>query len=387
MRLLLYVRVLAAALPLAVGSVASAQVTEDPKPPPNVFEMSWVSFPSADCAPQAGGAGASPDDPVEIVDFVDLFGSALTWKTPEEGQQANDWERKHDVEVTPDLNCRWVRISGYFRRTDYQHYRGTLDENSRAFYLKGGPNGPIRQGAYFIESWHSQETSSALINGSDIEIIGQFYDLCRAAREAEKQSGKKWFILGGPCHYGELTGLMIRDARILAVRIAPPRRLTGEANRPVIGDIREIPKSWGDYGRVKAAAIDWIKTIRQGPTTYWTRALTLPNPQPEEPARTEEIERQANDPDNWISFLSLNPKSPVVKQSQAIEDNEFRLFRLQRYGGGETEEKIRITYACFCTQRRCGDVWPLFSEDAESFHNDTLCVRIDRFRRDEQWDW
>jgi len=319
------------------------------------------------------GPGDSPNNPVSVDDFFDPLGSALIWKTPETGQRENEWERENEFEVTPDLHCRWVRISGHFRRDNYQHYRGVLADSSSSLYTeKGGPGNKIRQRRYIIENWSDPDIQSALINGADIQVLGQFYDLCRIAYEEREKAKDGRIIMSGPCHYGRFTGLMLRDVVVEAVLSAPFQRVRGEENRSVIGTIREIDDSWRELSAVREKLIEKLNKIRKGPKQYWTEALA--NVEPNE----DEIAKLSSDHDNWISFLALDPLSPLHPSKRPIEKNEFRAFRLSKYGGGESEDQINIAIACFCTQRVCKNQWPLFWEDATDFHDQYLCFTFYR---------
>ena len=173
---------------------------------------------------------------------------------------------------------------------------------------------------------------------------------------------------------------MIKNAKITALKSEPYQRLKGEQNRSVIGSIRKIPSDWPEWDIIKQAAVARIDLIRKGPKVYWTATLSNYDD------GGKEIEKRASDPDNRISFLAADPLSPLLAKHR-IERNQFQLFRLRDYGGGETEEKIKIVYACFCTTKKCHNEWPLFSTDAEDFHDKFFCMRFDRQRHNEsKWD-
>jgi len=348
---------------------------------PGAYERPWVGYRTAECPVTADGTGNSPADPILVTDFYTPFDSAVVWESPERGRETNQWEKEEGLKLTADLHCKWVKISGHFRRFSYQRYRGILIDSPSSLYTRdGGPGNKIRPGAYFVENWADQDTRSALVNGADLEITAQFYDLCRVAYEERDRAGDGRIIMSGPCHYGRFTGLMLRDAKIEAVHSSPYQRAKGEINRPIIGDIREVPQAWPEFLSVKRSAIDRIETIRRGPAHYWAQVFSGYE------SKEERIEEYVSDPDDWISFLANDPSSPLSASRRPIEKNEFKIFRLSRYGGGETEEKINIAIACFCSTRKCGDVWPLFWEDATDFHNDYLCFDLRR-EYDEKTKW
>lgn len=347
-------------------SAVHAQSSESTLLPP------FVGYTTAEC-PSAEGEN-SPDNPIRIENFSDIYGSALIWETPERGQRENEWERENDIDETPDLNCKWVRIAGHFRMDNYQHYRGALAASANDLYTNGGgPGNLIRERIYFVESWAQADTRSALINGADIEITAQFYDLCRYAEQEVKRANDGRIIMSGPCHYGRFTGLMLRDAKIERVLSPSFKRVRGEINRSVIGDIREIDRNWPDMNRVKDAALERIALIRSGPRAYWEDAYSGV-------ASAEKLAAdKALDQDNWISFLSTHADSPLTGR---FRQSQFKVFRLKNFGGGESEETINIAVACFCTVRSCKDEWPLFWADATSFYDKYLCLTLHRDHQD-----
>ena len=366
----------------AVPAAANAQMAVEDQEllEPDILERPWITYRTSSCPQPDSGPGSSTNNPLNLEYFLEPMSSVILWRDPKRAAEVLKWEQENNVDLTYDLNCKWIKITGHFRQYEYQSYRGVLLENSQAVYTySGGPGNFFRESLYFIESWADEKTRSAFINGADIEIIGQFYDLCRAAEKDEAESGQKWFILGGPCHYIKHAG-MIKNAEILTVESQPYQRLKGEENRDVIGDIRKIPDEWPEWDTIKQVAMARIDLIRNGPKAYWT--VILPNYDDS----GKEIEKRASDPDNRISFLATDPKSPLLAKRR-IEKNQFQLFRLTRYGGGETEEKIKIVYACFCTTKKCDDEWPLFSTDAEDFHDKYFCSRFDRQHDDgTKWD-
>lgn len=337
--------IIGAILALLPAMAAAAPSSEDLKLlEPDALERPWVGFRNDICTPPKAGPGSSLGNAIKLDSFYDIFASAVTWRTEENGIKENQWEQQNDLPLTPDLHCKWVHYSGHFRRTDYQGYAGVIAKNSAEFYVReGGPGTKIRSSIHLIENWADSAVRSALINGADIEVAGLFYDLCKIARQKVDKDVRRPIIMSGPCHYGDFTGLMIRDAVLIKQVGTPFQRLKGEVNRSVIGDIRPIDSSWPEFDLLRSTTIERLNLIRSGAEKYWRWALSGITP------NGDLIKERSDNPDNWIKFLAEHPRSPLHRSKSLIEANEFRIFRLRSYGGGESEEKINIAVGCFCT--------------------------------------
>lgn len=352
---------------------------------PDALKVPWVGFRSAECKTPADGPGLTPEDPFVVEDFYDLQYHARVWFDETKGSETNAAERRNDRDVTIDLNCRWVKLQGYFRQDDYQHYRGRLWKSPQDFYTRGGPAGGLDGFEYWVENWLDSDARSLELNAKKIEVIGQFYDLCRHAREEEKAAGIDWIVMSGPCHYGELSGLMLRDVRLARTIDGARRRLAGERNRHVIGNIAPLPNNWPQRARVKAAALDWVETLRKGKITYWEIALSDLRTAYEKQEFAKLLQRRKEDNDRYENFLSEAPDSPISR-SKRIERNEFAIFASQ--DAVEEKREIRYVYACFCVRRDCDDEWPLFSEDADFYFDSYVCTGIRRDYKDaSNWYW
>ena len=193
----LFLCFLFAAVPAATN--AQMAVEDQELLEPDILERPWIAYRTASCPQPDAGLSSSPENPLIIKRFLEPISSVMVWRDPEKGAEILKWEQENDVDPTYDLNCKWIKITGHFRQFGYQNYRGVLLRNAQALYTyNGGPGNLFRESLYFIENWADEEIKTALVNGTDIEIVGQFYDLCRAAEKDEAESGQKWFILGGP---------------------------------------------------------------------------------------------------------------------------------------------------------------------------------------------
>ncbi|MFZ5617156.1 MAG: hypothetical protein ACOZAA_07545 [Pseudomonadota bacterium] len=374
--ILICIFAIVAALSNMTQAAAEADEAIKPQTPPRP----GVWFPT-ECPDSVAGAGSDPSDPILIEDHDDILISAKFWGSSAEEQRRLRSYFDEGEDPPLDLNCRFVRIAGHFRHRPYHDYRGVLASSARDLYLNGGPGNFIREGIYFIESWADAATSSILLNGADITIVGQYYDLCRAARQAEAETGDFLIVMGGPCHYGDFTGQMLRDVAIVETK-NQFQRIRGEANRTTIGDLEKLPPSWPDFENVRRTARSWVAAVRSGAESYY-RAEYAPGRSPSgEKTRTEFLKRSLEDHDDWIWFLADAAASPVARLRPRLENQQFAIFEIASYRGGVNRWGVNAVDACFCTRRTCNDRWPLRHDDAEYFFDDYVCKEFRRDRDD-----
>lgn len=310
--------------------------------------VSIVMPTSANCGELETGPGRSAEDPIEV-GLDDLF---------------YDVEGFREFGNEQEYRCRWVRVSGHYRNTNYWHYRGRLFPNVSAFYFPGySLNGSPR---LWIESFTDPSTERFEIESSDIEVVGRFYDLCQSAEEAEAASGEIWLNMGGPCHYSNLNGLMLRDVRIVSVNSDPEQRMRGEANRAALGTLVDIPDTHPDRASILSAFRIWIETVNSGESALLDHL-----------DREDARERALVDETDWTSFLT-RPASPARDVDLADLANEIRIFTERRdledlLAGDRSRTPI---IACACLADTCDDAWPLFEEDTRYFHTEYLCVTL-----------
>jgi len=330
------------------------------------------------CAEEISGPGASPLEPIPIENFFDLFDSALTWGNPTLLEAERKFAEEDGVEIPIDYNCRWVRVRGYFRVMFYRGYSGTINANSQEFYLRGGINGPIRENSYTIENFEDPKTNRFLFNGAEIEIIGQFYDMCRAL-DAEYGDGNHSGI-GGLCHYGDAQGLVFRNVGMTGLLSEPFSRPTGEENRAVIGDLVNVPDNWPKLSEVIEIAKARIELIRESPASYWEKEIPATFDR-----SSDIITKRSNDPNEWISFLHFAPQSPINQKSFDPAIAKTKVFQ-QYYSIGQDPDDISSVFVCFCTTNDCKNQWPLFKADAEYFYDPYLCIPVSKNYRSGKWE-
>lgn len=343
-------------------------------------------FPT-ECPDSVTGAGSDPSDPILIEDYDDILSSARFWSASEEEQQRSRSYFREGESPPPDLNCRYVRISGHFRHRPYHDYRGVMASSARDLYLNGGPGNFIREGLYFIESWSGETTSSILLNGADVTIVGRYYDLCRAARQARAKSGDLLIVMGGPCHYGDLTGQMLKDVTVVSAS-NPAQRLQGEENRKVIGDLERLPVTWKDYDNAYATAQNWVRAVREGAENYYQQQYGPSFSSVSKQTRTFLLQESLADRDSWIWFLAGAVDSPIARRKPQLDQQPFAIFEITSYRRGVNRKGVNAVVGCFCTRKTCEGSWPILNDDAKYFFDPYVCVELRRDRNDPtNWNW
>jgi len=308
---------------------------------------------TANCTPPESGLGSSPDEPLELSpgEIYDLIADHLA----------------HD-ETNP-YECRWIRMIGHFRATNYWHYEGRIFPSLGAYYFDPQIDGAR---SLIIENFANSETQKITIQASDIDITGLFYDLCAAAdaeaRQLEDEEGITVINMGGPCHYGNLNGLMLADVRLNQHLAGPELRMRGEANRDTFGRLAIVPEGHPARPEIQNAIVDWVATVRIGEEAYLEKF--------EDAQWIEEMRANAND---WQSVLTDPEESPFTRLSHGIDQHETDFFvERQDLSNLLTGEYRRAdVYGCICLAETCNDAWPLFSGDTRYFQRDYICTRID----------
>ena len=269
-------------------------------------------------------------------------------------------------------DCRWVRTAGYFKWADYWHYRGRLHDTPL-----GNSNTP------WIESFANSETRRGDLQSRQIEVTGLFYDLCAVADaervRSESEDGVILLNMGGPCHYGDLNGLMLSDVRVLAV-LSAPAYLQGEANRAFYGDLV-------DTNEVQPSATQSIQRAALRTLSAFARSegdgLALTDWSPERAADA------LNDPDDWPSVVAARSNQIAQERAGALNTIEFRAFFESAFDSDdpaaapEVRERSRAI-GCFCMGDDCDNAWPLDSYDAARMAHDILCLELET---GEESDW
>lgn len=310
------------------------------------------------CSAGSTGPGASPNNPIVLEDFDDAWSAAVR-----AGEETADTGKGEGLS---EFECKWVKLSGYFRWSDYYDYRGYLYTSASAYYQRS-------KTSYIIESFADPATRRSAFQATQVELVGQFYDLCAYAPAAD--------MVFGPCHYGANQGMMLSGVHILSASDRRFQILTGEANRPIIGDLKEAARNWNRRREVEASAREWLSLITDGRAAY-ERAIA------DDLAKMQKEERdRVFAPDGWLMTL-LDPRSKITRLKGGVARLPLNIF----YDADEEEDGMpaREVTACFCIDGNCRDRWPLLEADARRLADWFVCTPVRKSSggpKDGAWSW
>lgn len=246
----------------------------------------------------------------------------------------------------------------------------------------------MRDISVYVKNFADPEQWSAEINGANVKIVGRFYDFCNADKPLEFSPRKPGYVtVDGPCHFASPgTGLTLYDVRVEKVHRPSSIRLSGEVNRDVIGDLKEMPADWEHLDAMKAAARDWLKTILAGRNSLEkaVREGHLSGQLDKEELvdlRTE-LEAEIQDPDSWFRYFTDQKRSPLNIRKSRINRLAFKAYKHVGYSSYDGPN-----WGCLCHSSNCNDKWPLFSNDAGNFADSYVCVLLDHDEDSDTWDW
>lgn len=308
---------------------------------------------SAACTPPETGEGSSAETaiPVSLEDLV--WDADAVW-----GHGARS-----------EFDCRWIRTFGQFQWMDYWHYRGRLMPNPMG-ERPSVPNSP------WIESFATGSPNRVELHSRNIEIVALYYDLCVRA-EAERvrsleEDGTILLNMGGPCHYSNLNGLMLSDARVVAVH-SSTIRIRGEANREAFGNLVYVADVAPEKeGPLREATLQVLSAFAQG------ERVGLSHTDYSETAVASALE----DDDDWTSALvgvSRSLLGDTRSDTQNIEVRSF--FETAIYGDDisatPTVGDTSYAFGCACLTETCTGDWPLKSNDAYRMTDEAICVELE----------
>jgi hypothetical protein len=305
---------------------------------------------SSECDAPENGPGSSREQPVETT-ISELIAHAE--------------ERLEQGSGEADLiNCQWVRVSGHFRATEYWHYEGRLHRSLEALYSGS-------RDRLLIESFVNETPSKFLLNGTNFALVGFFYDLCFESRNVAATAEAAGTVLmnsGGPCHYGNLEGLMIQNAEVIQQFHLEPIYFRGEINRERIGNVEVLPSSTQAYQNAFSRTQEWLDSIVFNESEWLTSSGF----------DDELLQMRLEDPYDWSSFITDPERSPIRNLGQLTASNFRALQSYQHYlirNRTERDEHY-FEYGCVCTSENCENVWPLYSVDLErGFPDYFICLR------------
>ena len=308
-----------------------------------------------------------PDDTACWFD-VDQGGAPRANLTPEDaawvsvaGLMAD--EQAHDLYQPSHNECTWMRLEGELRvglsplsTASLVDMPGDLQREPGQFWYF--------QPDLKIMSFHGEAPDLARLDGARAELIGFFKNHCRAAyasnRAYAQENPDRIVMVSGYCHSSVTARLELWDVRIVEVGAPPGRRIAGERNRDIAGDLDIAALSAEDMEIALDVA---MKTLLRGPD-------------PEA------------DPSGHIGArLALHRRvsnSALNRLDQSAQRRETMILTPRLSTAYETSDDSAYYVACFCVERSCEDQWPLTYSDAVMLNAPYVCQRLLR-RDDGRW--
>ncbi|QNL19227.1 hypothetical protein HXX25_07825 [Hyphobacterium sp. CCMP332] len=303
---------------------------------------------SSECDAPDSGPGSSREQPAET-SIATLLAHARS--------------RHENGTVDGLINCQWVRVSGHFRAIEYWHYAGRLHPSPEAIYSGS-------RDSLLIESFANETPSKFMLNGTNFELVGFFYDLCFEAQNIESDAeanGIALMNMGGPCHYGNLEGLMIQNAEIVQQDVLEPVYFRGEVNRGLIGNVQVLSSSTAAYQNALDQTQAWLDSIIFDEYEW----LTSRN------FGDEILQMWLEDPNDWSSFIT-DPEQSPIRNLGSLTASNFRALQSSQhflYRNRMEREDHYFEYGCVCTANDCENIWPLYSVDLEpGFPDHFICL-------------
>lgn len=296
--------------------------------------------------------GSSPDNPLDVPAFDEVFDAAVAAKSDKVGQAS----------VPSRFECKWVRLTGFFTWVDYWHYRGRLYADPWDSFT----NSKIK---YWVEKFRDSSVRRAGLAQRKITIIARAYDQCayedRVDAEEEKRDVFK-IRFGGVCHYGANNGMILTDVIVEHVHDDTPQYLEGEANRLFFNNLLRFEGA--GVNEIIERTRDWAELVKRGPKIYAKETLAM-HPALFKRSKSElrTMQETLSDPDGYIAHLNADER--VRRLDPALA--EVAVFH-------DRPDSKTSAMGCICLMSSCSDRWPLLSMDARNFLGDAACVSLER---------
>lgn len=344
------IAVVAAALPAVAAGDAYEKARRE--------TLAWFAAQACKEKLMPGTPGASPDRPLEVEYFEDVYDAAVEAKEVEKGKPAKPSQ----------FECKWVRLTGFFTWVHYWHYRGQFHASAPRAY-----NSPKER--YWIELFRDPKLRRANLVQRKLTIVARAYDKCAVLDAIDANERKRGVVsvrFGGPCHYGDNNGMMLIDAIVEKVHDARPLYVVGEINRAFFDNL------YHDEGAERATLIDrtrtWAAAVKRGPGAYVSETLAGdPALAKLTDADKKVFRADIEDPDGYIAYLHGESRFARLDPAQA----ETAVFR-------ERNDDAKTAWGCICLEPECKDRWPLLAGDARRFIGDAACTELTK-EEDGKW--
>jgi hypothetical protein len=279
-----------------------------------------------------------------------------------EGSQASPVYVRFGELFGDQHHCKWVKVRATASTANYYDYLGRLHGSIEDLYFTSYLN----YGSVWIASFADPAFDVAAIDRADVTVAGIYGELCGEGGDAD-------FVFG-PCHYGPAGALY--DVSVQSAWSPAHRRIVGEANREVIGNVRFVDRSWSELANVRGATRAWLRALRKGPDAF---RLHLFGPIEALDAETREFALAPESRHNQIS----RPDSALRKAYRGGRRVDFEVFHEidadpDVYSEEDDEEELSRLYSCICAVRACDAQWPILSADLDKPWTDFVCIELER---------
>ena len=282
-------------------------------------------------------------------------------------------------------NCQWVELSGYFRPVRYHDYRGQLLADVADHYFS-----PYFVGLYathfWIQNWADPKTISHDLHNRNVKLRGRVYDQCVAQMQYDRARGELGYRFGGPCHYGENTGMILVDVEV--VEVASVQKLI--AFEPDLSDVLDEPLAFAkllrhpdfrdDYqplGMVESLpleAIDvvtsWIAGVQEGVEA--AIAVEALREDRVDKRFRERIRQQYDHPDGRLGYLNAIDSFAELDPQSA----DIAFLGLESFDPQSANEGDYLWSGFGCVTLTSPAKWPVSSMDAAYAVGPFACIDI-----------
>ena len=376
-------RVVAAFITILLSGVGGFAVAEE--------TPWWEPLVCAEIDPNV--PGGSPET-ARAVDLAELF-------TQLDAVADTYGNFKYNEELPPPLpkealtpNCQWVEFEGYFRPVRYHSFRGQMLNEVADHYLAGGPIG-LRSSHFWVENWKDQSVVSHALHNRRIRIKARVYDECLAQMQYDRKREEVGFRIGGPCHYGENTGMILTDVEVVDVLspdkvIARLPDLSDVLGRPAkIAKLTYPPPYDSEYeplhlveglppGASKVVR-EWMRRIKSGPEAM-IRSEKEQRTSVDD-RRTMQIREYFKHPDGRYGYLNAQPGFASLDPDHA----KISFFATKPYGEWSDAPRSWGGFGCVALSPVVN--WPVAAIDAKHSISSFACAEISLWYDESGDEW
>ncbi len=306
----------------------------------------------------------------------------------------------YDEELPPPLpkealapNCQWVEFEGFFRPLRYRGFRGQILYDVADHYLAGHPIG-LRTAHFWVQNWSDQNVVSHALHNRRIRIRARVYDQCLAEMQHDRYRKEIALRIGGACHYGENTGMILTDVEVVDVLspdkvIARLSDLSDVLGRPAKIVQLTYPPNHSDYAPLQlvegmppdASKVvrEWMRRIKSGPEAMIKNEDDSRGSVDE--WRATQIREYFKHPDGRYGYLNSQPGFASLDPDQV----KIRFFATKPFGEWDDAPLKWIGFGCVALSPLVN--WPVAPIDATYSISTFACAEIILWRSESGDEW